>query len=128
MACNVLTEEISAGIKEREEKERKGKGRGGKEKEKKGEQKKIGLSTKPEGETVLGGPEKTKSEKRDKKDQVDVTGQLESRGYWKPSKENASRPGNHSIGHFETQHSFENFKVVQVFQTHTDCRISQEDH
>lgn len=34
MACNVLTEEISAGIKEREEKGREGKGRGGKEKEK----------------------------------------------------------------------------------------------
>lgn len=102
MACNVLTEEISAGIKETEEKERKGKGRGGKEKEKKGEQKKIGLSTKPEGETVLGGPEKTKSEKGDKKDQVDVTGQLESWGYWKPSEENASRSGNQSIGHSET--------------------------
>lgn len=67
MACNVLTEEISAGIKEREEEEREGKGRGGKEKEKKGEQKKIGLSTKPEGETVLGGPEKTEWKKRQKR-------------------------------------------------------------
>ena len=51
---------------------------------------------------MLESPGKTKSEKRDKKDQVDVTGQLESRGYWKPNGENASRSGHHSIGPFET--------------------------
>ena len=34
------------------------------------------------------------------------------------------------IGYKHKYHldSFENFKVFQVFQTHTDCRISQEDH